>query len=167
MPITPPAEYLEVASIPLVFWIETTFLEPLWDGADVNDEDLHVDRASGERELPQYLQPLVGVLPAVMYGDRDRSGNTVSGLADCRQNLYDNIAYLKENVCVVPGGLPSSRACVLHLPDGMTTLTGNIRISRRLDIRMFQGNESATSPLTVEVSLAFKVSLGELVESGS
>lgn len=163
MPVTPPTEYLEVASIPLAWWIEPLDLAPLWDGADISNDDLQVPGASGQRELPQYLEPVVGVIPAVVFGDRDTSGGTVTGDAECRMNLYDNLAYLKDNICTPVGTLPSSRSCTLHLPDGSTTLTGSIRISRRLDVRGLD----PSFPFAVAVSLAFKIVLGELVESGS
>lgn len=168
MPITPPDEYLEVNSIPLVWWIELLDVLPLWNGADITDTDLPIPGANGERDLIQYLRPLRAVIPAIIYGDRDRDGGTVDGLQEQRQQLFDNVRYLLANVCADPGTDPSTRSATLYSPDGTSTLVGNVRVSRNLDLThpgsTGEGGGNVVSAFAV---LDIKVFPAELAESGS
>lgn len=170
MPITLPDEYLEVDNIPLVWWIELLDVLPLWDGADHTDEDLPIPGANGERDLVQFLHPLHVAIPAIIYGDRDRDGGTVDGLADQRQQLFDHIRYLLANVCVEGGADPSTRPATLYSPDGTSALSGDVRISRHLDLQHPGMNGSGYGPGAPAVALVvldIKVFPAELVESGS
>lgn len=124
MPLTiTDTEYFEIDGVafytrmPNAPWYATD-LSPLWDGPDIRGGDLLLPGASGQRPRPRRPDLTKRNLPLVIVGDHDIDGNAYTSQADVREQLWENVSYLRGHVVDPLTTGDGTRYLTLFLPNG-------------------------------------------------
>lgn len=159
MPLTLPDEYLELNSIPLVWWINIEDLSPLWDAFEVRGDDRILPGTSGVH--PYRRRPTVTrvAVDFTVFGDRDRNGGRVYGLANIRAQLWNHREYLLDNFATQPTSNPGTRPAILHAP-GAATAEADVHILPPFHL-------AGLGPLAFTGTLVLSIPDGVFAETGS
>lgn len=96
----------------------------LWQPGRQTGQDVQLSGVNGSLPRPRFLTATVHTLELVISGRVRVTGTATTSAA----NLEANVLYMRETVCVPPGGANGTRDLVLTMPSG-GTMSGEVHVN--------------------------------------